>query len=65
MASCRKCGRELVRNERAIYLRLVDRQAKDEELLCKACLAAHFGVSVETVDEKIEHFKRTGCLLFS
>lgn len=65
MAECRKCRRELSHNERAIYLRLVDRTAKDEDLLCKFCLAEHFEVSVETVDEKIEHFKRTGCLLFS
>ena len=39
--------------------------AEDDELLCKYCLAEHFGVTVKTVEDKIEHFRRTGCTLFS
>ena len=65
MASCRKCQRELSLNERAIYKRLINRLATEEELLCKHCLAGYFGVSVKTIEDKIEHFRSIGCTLFS
>ncbi len=64
MASCRKCQRELSRDERAIYKRMVNKLAAEEELLCKHCLAEMFDVTVEMIEQKIEHFKASGCTLF-
>ena len=34
------------------------------EYMCIHCLARHFGVTEETLREKIEHFRESGCLLF-
>ncbi len=65
MASCRNCKKELSRDERAIYKRMVNKLAEDSELLCKKCLAEYFDVSVSKIDEKIEHFKSSGCTLFN
>ena len=65
MASCRNCQKELSRDERAIYKRMVNKLAAEEELLCKHCLAEMFDVTVEKIDEKIEYFKSTGCTLFN
>lgn len=64
MASCRKCQRELSRDERAIYKRMVNKLADEDELLCKRCLAEIFDVTVEMIDQKIEYFKSSGCTLF-
>ena len=52
------------KDEKAIYKRLINRAADDDELLCKACLAERLGVSVSVLDKKIEHFKNIGCTLF-
>ncbi len=65
MARCRKCGAEISSDERAIYKRLVDRQAPDGDLLCRVCLADALGVTPEIIDGKIEHFRSIGCTLFS
>lgn len=65
MASCRNCRKELSRDERAIYKRMVNKLAPEEELICKHCLAEMFDVTVEKIDEKIEYFKSTGCTLFN
>ena len=60
---CRLCKRELTDDEKAIYKRLVNRAARDEELTCKTCLAAKFGVPESVIDEKIAHFRSIGCML--
>ncbi|MBE6686290.1 MAG: hypothetical protein E7591_03570 [Ruminococcaceae bacterium] len=65
MATCKKCGKHIEKNERAVYKRMVNRAAAEEELLCKNCLAEHFGVEVSVIDKKIEHFKSIGCTLFN
>ena len=65
MASCRNCQKELSRDERAIYKRMVNKLATEDELICKNCLAEVFGVTVSMIDEKIEYFKSTGCTLFN
>ena len=65
MASCRNCHKELSRDERAIYKRMVNKLATEEELIFKRCLAEMFDVTVEKIDEKIEYFKSTGCTLFN
>lgn len=33
--------------------------------MCKACLAKHFNVSAELLDEKIKMYIMQGCTLFS
>ena len=65
MAICSKCGRELHKDERAIYKRLINRGAGEDELLCKTCLALHLSVSESVIDEKIKHFREIGCTLFT
>jgi len=65
MAICKKCGKHIEKNERAVYKRMVNRGASEDELLCKRCLAEHFEVDVSVIDKKIEHFKSIGCKLFN
>ena len=62
MSACFQCGRSLTSDEVAVFRKLVNRQA--EKFMCKTCLAAYFEVSEAKIDQKIEQFKRTGCLLF-
>lgn len=64
MAICNKCGVELHKDEKAIYKRLINRAAGEEELLCKACLADKLGVTEAVINEKIAHFREIGCTLF-
>ena len=65
MAICSKCGVELHKDEKAIYKRLINRAATEEELLCKSCLSDKLGVSEAIIDEKIKHFREIGCTLFT
>lgn len=62
MAACLQCGRPLTSDEVAVYHKLVRRDATD--FLCKTCLAAYFNVDEAKIDQKIEQFKRQGCMLF-
>ena len=62
MAACLQCKRPLVSDEIAVYRKLVRRDAT--EFLCKTCLAAYFNVDEAKIDQKIEQFKRQGCMLF-
>ena len=62
---CKSCGARLSNDEKAIFKRLVDRGAPDEECVCKSCLAELLGVTVDAIDKKIEHFKSIGCTLFN
>ena len=64
MAICNKCGKELHKDEKAIYKRLINRAATEDELLCEQCLADKLGVAKSVIDEKIEHFREIGCTLF-
>lgn len=61
--SCMKCNKKLVRDEIAIYLRLVNRGAK--EYLCIPCLAEYFRCSEEDIRNRITRLKEMGCTLFS
>ncbi len=63
MSNCMKCGRELKHDEVAIYKRMVNRGAT--EFLCATCLAEKYNITEEFIAEKIEHFKKQGCTLFS
>lgn len=60
---CKKCQKKLIRDEIAIYLRLVNRDAK--EYLCISCLAKHFKCSEEDIKLRIISLKAMGCTLFS
>lgn len=62
MAHCDSCSRQLTADEIAVYRKMVNRTA--DKFLCKTCLAEYFEVSEEKIDQKIEQFKRIGCLLF-
>jgi biotin operon repressor len=59
---CRQCNKKLEREEVAIYLRLVNRGAK--ECLCIPCLAAFFKCSEADIRARIESLKAMGCTLF-
>ena len=63
MKECIKCGKPLSVNEIGLHKRLINRGA--EEYMCKACLAKHFNVSAELLDEKIKLYIMQGCTLFS
>lgn len=60
--NCKKCGRALTFDEKAVYLKMVNRQAT--EFLCKTCLSDYFEVDEILIDKKIEQFKNNGCMLF-
>ena len=62
MAQCFQCGGQLTADEIAVYRKMVNREAG--KFLCKTCLAQYFDVPVEKIDQKIQQFKRIGCLLF-
>lgn len=61
--NCKKCNRVLTSDERAVYMKMVNRQAK--EFLCKTCLAEYFEVNEKLIDKKIQQFKDAGCMLFT
>ena len=57
-----KCGRKLTFDEIGIHKKMLNRGAT--EFYCLTCLAEHIGVTEERLQERIEHFRREGCLLF-
>ena len=63
MPNCMKCEKPLSRDEIGLHKKLINRACT--EFMCKTCLAEHFSVTEELLDQKLEEFKRQGCLLFS
>ena len=61
-AVCCICGRDLIPDECALTKKLVNRGAA--EYMCLSCLSEHFGVSVDTLRDKIRQFRDMGCTLF-
>lgn len=59
---CMKCEKELRHDEVALHRKLVMRGAT--EYMCLECLAEHFNVSTELLEDRIRYFKETGCALF-
>ena len=59
---CAECKKSLMKDEIALYKKIVDRSAK--EYLCLECLSESLGCSVEDLQTKIEEFKEQGCTLF-
>lgn len=60
---CMKCKQKLIGDEIAIYLRLVNRGAR--EYLCIPCLAKYFKCNEEDIRARIKSLKDMGCTLFS
>lgn len=59
---CFQCNKILEHDEIAIYLKLVNRGAK--EYLCIPCLSAYFKCSEEDIHFRIKKLKEMGCTLF-
>lgn len=60
---CRCCNSALVYDDRAIYMKLVTRNA--DSFLCRDCLAKELGCSREAIDERIRYYRESGnCVLF-
>ena len=64
MSDCFKCGKkDLSGDEIAIYLKLVNRGAK--EFLCIACLAEFFQCDKIEIEKRIKYYRDSGeCTLF-
>lgn len=62
-SQCRNCGAALASDEKAIYLKLVSRTAKD--FLCLDCLGEKLGCGREPLVKKIKYYRESGnCVLF-
>ena len=59
---CMKCGRVLTYDETGIHKKMINRGAT--EFFCLTCLAKETGSTEERLRERIEHFRKQGCLLF-
>ena len=62
MNQCALCGRTLVKDEKSLTRKLVNRGT--EAFFCLTCLAEKFAVSEELLKEKIDQFREMGCALF-
>ena len=60
---CAGCGCALSRDEMAVTQKLINRGTR--VFYCKACLAKHFEVRPEDIQERIDYFKASGCTLFT
>lgn len=62
MDCCASCGKILTHDEVAVTKKLINRGATT--YYCVDCLAKHFEVQPADIEERIRHFKATGCTLF-
>ena len=62
MAACVKCGASVSQNEIGLTKKLISRDTK--AYYCLSCLAEKFDVTEARLIEKIEQFKKNGCMLF-
>ncbi len=62
MSQCKECGRELTANDMGLYMKLINRGAR--EFMCIDCLANFLQCDVVLLEKKIVHFKNMGCTLF-
>lgn len=60
---CILCGASVSFDEAGLNKKLLGRDTKS--FLCLTCLAKRFGVTQERLQEKIEEYRRMGCLLFT
>ena len=60
---CKECGKPLVTDEKAIYMKLIDRTAT--EFLCLDCLGEKLGCGRAALEERIRYYRESGnCVLF-
>ena len=61
--TCKECGKKLVPDDIAIYLKLVTRNAKD--FLCIDCLGTKLKCGRGPIEERIKYYRDSGnCTLF-
>ena len=63
MSNCTLCSAKLSTDEIGLHKKLINRGAT--EYMCIKCLSKEFGISENSLREKIEHFRRSGCTLFA
>lgn len=59
---CNKCGKPLEKDEIALHRKLFNRGATS--FMCIDCIGGYLDVPRETLERKIEEFKKMGCTLF-
>ncbi|MCI5731309.1 MAG: hypothetical protein MR304_07185 [Eubacterium sp.] len=60
---CKECGKPLSTDEKAIYMKLVDRTAS--RFLCLDCLGQKMGCGRKPLEERIRYYRECGnCVLF-
>lgn len=60
---CQQCGARLSSDEKAIYMKMVSRNAT--EFLCLNCLSEKLGCSRGALEERIRYYRESGnCVLF-
>lgn len=62
MSKCINCGKELSNLDIATHLKMINRGAK--EYMCIDCIADYYKVSRKAIEERIEFYRASGCLLF-
>ena len=60
--NCKQCNKPLTTDEKAVYLKMVNREATS--YLWISCLAKYFEVDEVLIRKKIQQFKDVGCMLF-
>lgn len=60
---CKECNSRLSSDEKAIYMKLIDRTAT--EFLCLDCLGEKLGCGRAALEERIRYYRESGnCILF-
>lgn len=61
--NCTVCGKPLNREETDLSYKLIGRAATT--LYCLSCMSVKFRISEGQLREMAEHFRRSGCTLFT
>lgn len=60
---CKKCNAVLTSDEKAIYMKMVDRSAS--EFMCLDCLSEALHCERRALEERIRYYRESGnCVLF-
>lgn len=61
--ACFRCGAALTWDEKAIYMKMVSRDAR--QFLCMDCLAQGLGCTRQDLEKRIQYYRESGnCTLF-
>ena len=60
MTYCIHCGKELSFNDIGAHKKFINRGSR--EFMCISCLSAELNVPEKRIYEKIEYFKKQGCV---